>query len=512
MNVSCISPLLLLFFYLLAFPFIAQSQEAKPVTPKASAEATALLEYIYSISGKFTLSGQHNFPISGDRNTQFAGDYIGKTPVVWSQDFGFAADGDKDSYLARPSIIKEAIRQHKIGSIITLCWHAVPPTADEPITFQPLPGSDSTKLASVQGRLQDQQFVDLLTPGTEIHKRWLRQVDEIASYLKQLQEANVPVLWRPYHEMNGNWFWWGGRTKGSHTTAALYKQIFDRFVKHHKLKNLIWVWSIDRPSKPEREFFKYYPGTEYLDILSLDVYGSDFHQSYYDSLMALSQGKPLVLGEVGNPPLPEILEKQPNWAFWVTWSGMTRNTSKNDYKKLTNDPHTVFMEDSTYINSIAAYRKRCGLDPLVINRVADFTGEWRLSECESSIEKSGSVSSPYKLNILHENNELTFTSTSIVEWGDDEVTQQRLTLDGKDIQSTTAKGSPRVQNAKWSLHQDTLTINSKVSFRFGDRPVEIKSNEVWYLEHRGTKLVIIQTADGFMGRGQRKSTLVYNKQ
>ena len=106
-------------------------------------------------------------------------------------------------YKSRPAIVQEAIRQHNKGAIINLCWHAVPPTAEEPITFQPLPGADlSAPLASVQGRLTDKQFRDILTPGTDLYKKWLKQVDEIAVYLKQLQAAKVPVVWRPYHEMN----------------------------------------------------------------------------------------------------------------------------------------------------------------------------------------------------------------------------------------------------------------------------------------------------------------------
>ena len=71
-----------------------------------------------------------------------------------------------------------------MGSIITLCWHAVPPTADEPVTFQPLRGSDSTRLASVQGNLTEQQFRDLFKKGTPTYKKWVAQVDEIAKYLK----------------------------------------------------------------------------------------------------------------------------------------------------------------------------------------------------------------------------------------------------------------------------------------------------------------------------------------
>ena len=120
-----------------------------PVTPNASPEAKALLDLFYSISGKYILTGQHNYPNVRARNSDFAKKYIGKTPAVWSTDWGFAEDGDTDSYLARPDIIDEAIRQHKLGSIITICWHAVPPTADEPVTFQPRPGSNPKALASV---------------------------------------------------------------------------------------------------------------------------------------------------------------------------------------------------------------------------------------------------------------------------------------------------------------------------------------------------------------------------
>lgn len=239
-------------FILVSFictPLFSMDDPVKPVTPKASPESAALLNFFYSISGKYTLTGQHNFPNIKDRNTRFAAEYIGQTPVMYSTDWGFAKEDDKDSYLARPEIVKEAIRQHKLGSIITICWHAVPPTAKEPVTFQPVPGSNPQALASVQGQLTDQQFKEILTRGTALYKSWCAQVDSVAVYLKKLQDAHVPVLWRPYHEMNGSWFWWGGRL-GKYSTLALYRQIFDRLVKYHRLNNLIWVWSVDRPNKP----------------------------------------------------------------------------------------------------------------------------------------------------------------------------------------------------------------------------------------------------------------------
>jgi len=82
---------------------------------------------LYDISGHYTLTGQHNFPNVKSRNSQFAAKYIGKTPVIFGSDWGHAKAGDTDSYLARPDIVQEAIRQHHLGSIVALCWHAVPP-------------------------------------------------------------------------------------------------------------------------------------------------------------------------------------------------------------------------------------------------------------------------------------------------------------------------------------------------------------------------------------------------
>lgn len=125
------------FLVICFFSIVSGLMAVGPVNPNATPEAKALLDLYYRISGKYTLTGQHNYPSTRDRNSKFAAKYVGKTPVIWSTDMGFAKDGDTDSYLARPDIVKEAIRQHKKGSIITICWHAVPPTANEPVTFQP---------------------------------------------------------------------------------------------------------------------------------------------------------------------------------------------------------------------------------------------------------------------------------------------------------------------------------------------------------------------------------------
>lgn len=487
----------------------------KPVTPKASPEVTALLKFLYSISGKYTLAGQHNYPNIKDRNTQFAFNYTGKTPVVFSTDWGFAKPGDTDSHLARPDIIEEVKRQHRLGSIITICWHAVPPTANEPVTFRPQPGYVAPdSLASVQGQLLDQQFRDVLTPGTKLYKHWCEQVDTIAFYLKKLRDVHIPVLWRPYHEMNGGWFWWGGR-QGKYSTVSLYRQLYDRFVNFHKLNNLIWVWSLDMPNKPEMQFSKFYPGNEYFDVLSLDVYGNDFKQSYYDSLILQSKGKPLVLAEVGNPPSPKVLKDQPMWTYYVTWAGMVRNTLKRQYISLLNGTRILCREDTTYQNIIVPYRTECGLPSLTLKSIkpvsskVDFSGDWIFNEEESILDNFGVSFLPYELKLKQTENELNVQKTFILEYADNRIIEEKLTLDGKECESEMLN-APRIMKARWSENSDTLIIESKVIFNMGGRTSEMILDEAWSLEEYGRILAIKQFSDSFWG--VRKITLFFDKQ
>ena len=184
---------------------------ALPVNPNSTPEARELLRKIDQISGHATLTGQHNFPNHVSRWSDRVYDLTGKFPAIFGQDFGFSGGEDKDSTEGRPSMVEEAIRQYRNGAVIALTWHAVRPTDDEPVTFRD----------SVQGHLTDFEWSELLTPGTDIYNRWIEQVDVIAGYLQQLQVAGVPVLFRPYHEMNGNWFWWGGSAGHERISGAV---------------------------------------------------------------------------------------------------------------------------------------------------------------------------------------------------------------------------------------------------------------------------------------------------
>jgi mannan endo-1,4-beta-mannosidase len=284
-----------------------------PVNPNATQEAKDLLKKICDVSGKGILTGQHNFP--NERNADFEAIYkiTGKYPAIWGTDFGFTNLEDKDAVTHRDLLIEEAKRQHAAGSIIYFCWHMLRPTEDEPGQ----PGASWG--GSVQAKLTDEQWLELITSDSPLHQRWEKYMDTAAVYLKQLQDAHIPVLWRPMHENNGNFFWWGGRT-GQYGTAQLYREVYNRMVNVHHLNNLVWVWNQNGPAAGG-EFYGFYPGPQYADVVSYDNYSS-LDDRFYQEILTIANGKPIGFGEVGSPPTPEVLYSQPKMAFYMTWGGM----------------------------------------------------------------------------------------------------------------------------------------------------------------------------------------------
>ena len=316
-----------------------------PVNPHATPEARALLAYLASISGQAYITGQHNYPNNGSHFTDLAYDITGKYPGLFGQDFGFSAGDDKDSVLSRPAMILEAERQYHNGAVIALTWHEVRPTDNEPVTFHD----------SVQGHLSDQEWQQLLTPGTPLYNRWCDQVDVVAGYLLLLRDAHVPVLFRAYHEMNGGWFWWGGRP-GKDGSTVLYRQIYDRFVNVHHLDNLVWVWNVNAPGGSAGPVEGYYPGAQYADVVTIDNYG-EFKQDYYESMIALAAGKPIALAEVGALPSPKVLEQQPRWAYFMTWSEFIEKANTAEQAKAVfHSPRALNRDDPRLAGAMKAIR------------------------------------------------------------------------------------------------------------------------------------------------------------
>jgi len=326
----------LIFFSLSLITHAIYSQSFQPVNKNASPEAQKLLAYLYDIDDDHTLAGQHNYNHEMNRYTNKAQEIGGRYPAIWGTDFIWSGSQDPGQ-----RIVDEAIEKHKAGTIITLMWHAGRPMDEPPFRWS----------ESIQGELTDAEWRELTTPGTPLHAKWRDQADQVASYLKQLQDAHVPVLWRPYHEMNGVWFWWGDK-KGEDGYAKLWKMLFDRFVNYHQLNNLIWVWNAnaprDIPADEAYAYKHYYPGHDYVDVLAADVYNFDYEQKDYEELLALAEGRVIALGEVGELPKIEILTAQPKWAWFMVWASWleTHNTLER-VMTIYNLRQTVTLEELT---------------------------------------------------------------------------------------------------------------------------------------------------------------------
>jgi mannan endo-1,4-beta-mannosidase len=304
------------------------------VTPGASAQARELLETLYRISGEHLLSGQHNQPAHGSQWTQKLAAVAGRTPVVWGLELGFSAPGTLDAVDRRQANIAEAIAWHRRGAVIAVTWHAVCPLDDEPVDFEGgIKRDDFT----------DEQFDEVLTAGSPLHRRWAAQVDVAAGLLRQLQDAGVPVLWRPYHEMNGRWFWWGGRPE---RLIRLWRQLFDRLTTQHGLTNLIWVWNPNSAYGSAAPVAPFYPGGDVVDVLATDTYGGHYEQEHYDVLLELGAGRPIGLGECGALPSAEVLAAQPRWAWFMAWpTQVTDENTEEQIRTLYADPRVLTLQD-----------------------------------------------------------------------------------------------------------------------------------------------------------------------
>jgi len=295
-----------------------------PVNPKATKEAKALLDFLYQISGKYILSGHHNYTHLPARYNEEVKQMTGHYPVVWGSDFGFYFRG-KDPDSVRQGMIDKAIEMHQKGHIITLMWHCCYPTDGDSC------GRESIWV--MENKVPQPEWDSLTTPGTELDNQWRTQADNVAKYLKQLQEAHIPVLWRPYHEMNGVWFWWC-QHPGEQGFVKLWKMMYDYFTNHHQLNNLLWVWNANAPRSIPRDeayaYKDYFPGIEYVDVLASDVYHNDYKQSHHDELLELAQGKPIALGEIGQMPTPEIINEQPQWTWFMGWADFLHKVNNPD--------------------------------------------------------------------------------------------------------------------------------------------------------------------------------------
>jgi mannan endo-1,4-beta-mannosidase len=276
----------------------------------SSSTRPRVLTYLRRISGVATVAGQHNRePLSRPTMwTDKVRSITDATPGLYGSDFAFTGVAD------RPRMVSAAIAQWQAGALVTLMWHMCPPGLGQTCDWK----------RDVQSRLTDAQWAELVTDGTRLNQAWKSQIDVLVPFLRRLQDNGVEVLWRPVHELNDDWAWWGGRP-GPEGSSKLFRIMHDYLVGKG-LTNLVWVWSVK--DLGVESFADYYPGDRYVDVVGLDAWMSRFPSAHvYDRLRAVAGSKPMALAEVGTIPTPSQLAQQPLWTYFMVWAEMLTQRS-----------------------------------------------------------------------------------------------------------------------------------------------------------------------------------------
>ncbi|MDQ2076404.1 glycosyl hydrolase [Marinimicrobium sp. ABcell2] len=281
------------------------------VNPNADEVTLGVYRYLRSVFGTQILSGQQDltWDDSIDMFQRVVND-TGLAPAIMGYDFmNYTGNVDAGSGLMQT---EEAIEHWERGGLVTFCWHWRDPSdatyefyTDLNDFFIPMDG-------------------DELDTSSETFAQIEADVDVIAQELLTLQEAGVPVLWRPLHEASGGWFWWGadGRpdaTSPAQAQIALWQYLYERLTHHYELNNLIWVWN--------GQAANWYPGDDYVDIIGEDLYGTaqDYSSKVNQFMSALnypdSTDKMVAITENGTIPDPDLMaEDGAWWLYFVTWN------------------------------------------------------------------------------------------------------------------------------------------------------------------------------------------------
>lgn len=314
------------------------------VNPAATEEARNLLKLLHETAGNRIITGQHT-QTNPMEEVRYIKEVTGKEPkLVGFELLGYSPNINfKDASEACLTEVYENLktmdtalswgRSHVLGKspkragIVELTFH----------WFSPIGGRDK----SFYAENTDFDACRILQEGTAERKAFYHDLDVIAKELRKFQWEGIPLLWRPFHEADGQWFWWGA--KGIRVARQLYRMMYDYYTIKLGLDHLVWVWSAAGKDG--------YPGDERVDVVACDIYlkekqDTDYGEAYEHLVSTTSRKKVAALGEVGYLPDVELLQKtRIPWAYYMTWSkefclGEEYNT-KEELKKMYADDYAI---------------------------------------------------------------------------------------------------------------------------------------------------------------------------
>ncbi len=275
------------------------------VNQNADENTRRLYSYLVDNYGNHIISGQYcDTGMIGAESTtvqKVAGDY----PAILGLDFiDYTPSRVANGTVGHATDF--AIDYWNKGGIVTFCWHWNAPEKYLSGTWY-------------MGFYTEHTNIDLekIMSGqdTEGYDFLMRDVDVIAQELLKLQDAGVPVLWRPLHEAAGGWFWWGAA--GPEAYKSLYRLLYDKLTNEYGLNNLIWIWN--------GQDAEWYPGDDVVDIIGEDCYpGEHIYTPQTDTFLQAvnytDAPKMVVMSENGCLFDPDLAERDGAWwGFFCTW-------------------------------------------------------------------------------------------------------------------------------------------------------------------------------------------------
>ena len=355
---------------LICFSCICFAQNG-PIDKKATVETKNLYQSLWKLSAKHTLFGhqhatEYGHGWSGDKDRSDVKSVTGSHPAVIGVDImGFSGRPESEIAEAKAKLKQNVIATYERGGVTTVAWHF----------FNPI-----SKGAFYWVDTLSKPAVPAIIPGGAAHEQYKEILKGIAGWANDLRAKDgklVPVIFRPYHEFDGNWFWWGK----SHCTREEFISLWQFTVSYLRdslqVHNFLYAFSPDNRFSSEAEYLDRYPGDEYVDLLGMDNYG-DMGRDRYDlskatmklkilSDYAVKKGKLAAFTETG-------LESIPNPTWWtetllkviktdnlrLCYVLVWRNDQKSathyyapfpgqvsvpDFMKFYNDPYTLFEKD-----------------------------------------------------------------------------------------------------------------------------------------------------------------------
>jgi mannan endo-1,4-beta-mannosidase len=344
--------------------------DTKLSDPKATAEAQELQDYLGSVYGKKIISGQQEIYGGGnDGNPELEFDWIkdltGKYPAIRGFDFMNYNPlyGWDDKTTER---VIEWVKTR--GGIATASWHInVPKDFDSYNLGDKVDWQQCTYATGSTFKTED-----CTVKGTKENDYWNEAIKMLAEQLKRLQDENVPLIFRPLHEAEGNpntdgsgaWFWWG--KAGAKKYVEIWKYLYDKLTKEYDLHNLIWEQNLYAWSP---QSLQWYAGDDCVDMVGYDKYNTvynrhdgktsgpnlDAETSIFYTLVNFVENKKMVAMAENDsiPGINNLIVEHAAWLYFCPWYGEfimdEKNNAKSDLKELYTNEYCITLEDLPFL-------------------------------------------------------------------------------------------------------------------------------------------------------------------